>query len=85
MAISFVEAYSVLGTDAYKTVDSLVNLAKSISGTVLNAASGSTFLLYSGEMLDRTTFASESAAAIVSQNSTEIFSVTQSEANKFIL
>lgn len=81
MSISFTQAKEALATNTY-TVNALIDLVKSVSGTVEGATSGSTYLLYSGKMLDETTYASKVADAIQTANGG--FHVVDSDVGRFL-
>jgi hypothetical protein len=54
MSISYTQATSALATGEFTSVASLLDLAKSVSGQVVNATSDTVYFLYSGSLPDGT-------------------------------
>lgn len=64
MTISYAQAEAALATGGFTTVESILDLVKTVSGKVAGTTSASTYLLYSGLMPDGATYASQVTSAI---------------------
>ncbi|MEJ8849676.1 hypothetical protein [Variovorax rhizosphaerae] len=83
MAMVYSTAYGLVGTADYKTVDSLINLVKGMSGAVIGATSESVQLLYTGN-INATTKAGEAAIKIAETSQGKVFTVADSEVGRLL-
>lgn len=84
MAYTAQEALGQLALDPSKNIDDIIRLVKEVSGEVLGAPPGSTYLLYSGVMPDGTTSAGSVASAIKVNSGGTVYDLISSEVGTFV-
>ena len=84
MELSYSEALGLLGTDSYKSVDSLVSLLNETSAKVAHATDDSIYLLYSGTTSDGGTWSTNLAQSVKSQSGGVVVDLIDSDVGRLV-